>query len=393
MNNKNNRPQKVNKIVDQGRRQFIKQSMALSVFTLGSNMIPASVLHAQTRATLHLVSVSGYLGQRRDPVTGCYHLGNGYRMYNPRLMRFHSGDNMSPFGKGGINSYAYGLGDPINRHDPGGHFALLSIMIGAIVGTVVGAAISATAEGIKSAVSGEPFDWKQVGIGAALGFISGGFGAAAVGASTSAKVGLAIADIAVSGAADFGLSVATGSSVKSSAINSVVGAGIGAVTFGVGRGLGKGIKLIGKKTRRINNRIGIPLSPNADDIARSARHLRVNDVTSAAQAFFSRTTGKSEAIAELYDTFPKEFMRRRLDSAATHELVTAEGRAAINAARKQGFSGLTTPDKAGFLATPFRRPIAHLVAQPAVLGRGGFFSQFLDNDYAHSAIRDIGGPF
>ncbi|WP_277342850.1 RHS repeat-associated core domain-containing protein, partial [Pseudomonas viridiflava] len=52
-------------------------------------------------------SLSGYNNQRKDPVTGCYHLGNGARTYNPILRRFQQPDNLSPFGKGGINDFSY----------------------------------------------------------------------------------------------------------------------------------------------------------------------------------------------------------------------------------------------------------------------------------------------
>jgi RHS repeat-associated protein len=52
---------------------------------------------------------------------GFYLLGNGTRSFNPSLMRFQSSDNLSPFGQGGINSYAYCSGDPINNIDPSGH--------------------------------------------------------------------------------------------------------------------------------------------------------------------------------------------------------------------------------------------------------------------------------
>ncbi|MGN8276578.1 RHS repeat-associated core domain-containing protein [Pseudomonas sp. SMN5] len=63
----------------------------------------------------------GYNGERRERQTGWYLLGNGYRVFNPRLMRFHSPDNLSPFGKGGVNAYMYCVGDPVNSVDPTGH--------------------------------------------------------------------------------------------------------------------------------------------------------------------------------------------------------------------------------------------------------------------------------
>ncbi|WP_024656472.1 RHS repeat-associated core domain-containing protein [Pseudomonas syringae USA007] len=66
---------------------------------------------------------SGFNGESADPVTGHYLLGNGYRAFNPVLMRFNSPDNLSPFGWGGLNAYAYCQGDPVNRRDPGGHIS------------------------------------------------------------------------------------------------------------------------------------------------------------------------------------------------------------------------------------------------------------------------------
>jgi len=68
-----------------------------------------------------LTSLLGFNGERPDPVTGHYLLGNGYRAFNPVLMRFNSPDSLSPFGKGGLNSYAYCKGDPANLTDPSGH--------------------------------------------------------------------------------------------------------------------------------------------------------------------------------------------------------------------------------------------------------------------------------
>ncbi|MHC8314211.1 RHS repeat-associated core domain-containing protein [Pseudomonas sp. LB3P31] len=66
-------------------------------------------------------SFAGFNGVRPEPITGHYLLGNGYRAYNPILMRFNSPDNLSPFDVGGINPYAYCQGDPVNKSDPTGH--------------------------------------------------------------------------------------------------------------------------------------------------------------------------------------------------------------------------------------------------------------------------------
>ncbi|MCL6705189.1 RHS repeat-associated core domain-containing protein [Pseudomonas sp. T1.Ur] len=70
-----------------------------------------------------LLSLLGFNGERPDPVTGHYLLGNGYRAFNPVLMRFNSPDSLSPFGEGGLNAYMYCVGDPVNRQDPTGHLS------------------------------------------------------------------------------------------------------------------------------------------------------------------------------------------------------------------------------------------------------------------------------
>lgn len=65
----------------------------------------------------------GFNGERREGQTGWYMLGNGYRVFNTVLGRFHSPDSWSPFGKGGVNAYGYVEGNPVGNTDSTGHFA------------------------------------------------------------------------------------------------------------------------------------------------------------------------------------------------------------------------------------------------------------------------------
>nr|WP_199162577.1 RHS repeat-associated core domain-containing protein [Elizabethkingia sp. ASV34] len=63
----------------------------------------------------------GYNGELIDQETGVYHLGKGYRAYNPILRRFNCPDSISPFDGGGINPYAYCNNNPVMYTDPSGH--------------------------------------------------------------------------------------------------------------------------------------------------------------------------------------------------------------------------------------------------------------------------------
>ena len=253
------------------RRSFMKQAIFLSstapFATFGSVNAMIGSIKGQNEPILR--NLIGFNGERKDPVTGVYHLGNGYRVYNPNIMRFQSCDSMSPFEKGGINSYAYCFNDPVNRRDPSGHVALLSLLIGAIIGSVVGFVVSLTSEAINASLNGTNIDWAQVGIGTALGFISGGFGAAAQGASFSVKLGLSVAEAVGSGLLEFGLNTAVGKSVNEAGYSALLGAVIGLAGFGVGNA---GSNTFSYTKRQMNSitsrihrfedgRIGIPMSP------------------------------------------------------------------------------------------------------------------------------------
>lgn len=70
----------------------------------------------------------GFNGESPDSITGHYLLGQGTRAFNPVLMRFNSPDELSPFGKGGFNPYAYCGNDPINFRDPTGNVRLMQFL-------------------------------------------------------------------------------------------------------------------------------------------------------------------------------------------------------------------------------------------------------------------------
>lgn len=114
--------------------QYVEQHGAGAVWLTGSDFLGSALTASAGSATdefsyspygeerpVTSTTSLGYTGQYRDPVLPGYQLGHGYRAYLPALMRFTTPDSESPFGRGGINSYAYCAGDPINSSDPTGH--------------------------------------------------------------------------------------------------------------------------------------------------------------------------------------------------------------------------------------------------------------------------------
>ncbi|NBA97705.1 RHS repeat-associated core domain-containing protein [Pseudomonas sp. R5(2019)] len=105
-----------------------RQSKSSAVTLLATDQ-QRSVLQAQGRPrTVYTAygfrasgSGLGFNGHLPEARTESYLLGNGYRTFNPVLMRFNSPDSWSPFGNGGLSCYAYCGGDPINNIDPSGH--------------------------------------------------------------------------------------------------------------------------------------------------------------------------------------------------------------------------------------------------------------------------------
>jgi RHS repeat-associated protein len=164
----------------------------------------------------------GFNGEPRESTTGHYLLGAGYRAFNPALMRFNNPDSLSPFEAGGLNPYAYCVGDPVNFVDPTGHLPSWAMMAIGIAG------------------------------GVALGVVSGGVAtlvAASMTASTAAAVGNTAMVIGV------GLDVASvGTGIVGEVLGGKTGDLLGKVSLGLGLaggvagGFGGGMR-IGAMTR------------------------------------------------------------------------------------------------------------------------------------------------
>ncbi|MFF7708295.1 RHS repeat-associated core domain-containing protein [Pseudomonas sp. NPDC007930] len=91
----------------------------------------------------------GFNGQLEANTPGIYSLGHGRRAYSAVLRRFLQPDTLSPFSRGGLNTYCYCGAEPVNRLDPSGgsFFNALKLLGKGIARTVkVAAAPSQRAE-------------------------------------------------------------------------------------------------------------------------------------------------------------------------------------------------------------------------------------------------------
>lgn len=196
----------------------------------------------------------GFNGLRPDPLSGVYHPGNGYRTYHPLLMRFHLPDNLSPFGAGGINPYAYCHGDPINCADPSGHMswqAALGFGLG-----LVGIAAGIVTGGIALAAAGS--------IGASL-------------AAISAVDLTLVASAAVADVTGLASAVTQESRPQASAVLGWVSLAAGLLSLGVlfsggYRALHKATVGLSGRLVRVHGRIGIAMSGEF----RNARIIGIN---------------------------------------------------------------------------------------------------------------------
>ncbi|MFM2611008.1 RHS repeat-associated core domain-containing protein [Vibrio campbellii] len=131
------------------RREFLIKIGQTSAVAGGISLLPTSVRLAMAQSMTVSPSLLGFNGEWLDPVLEGYHLGQGYRVYQPKLMRFNAPDSLAPFSEGVHNAYVYCHNDPINFTDPSGHLNISKILFGAfgIIAGIVGIALAAPTGG------------------------------------------------------------------------------------------------------------------------------------------------------------------------------------------------------------------------------------------------------
>jgi RHS repeat-associated protein len=229
-----------------------------------------------------------FVGEMKDEKTGWYLLGS-YRAYNPRLMRFHSPDGLSPFGRGGFNSYAYCGGNPVTRVDPTGEdwveiLTYLAIGVFTVAATVlapgVGTALSASLAGAATTVQG---------------FVTASVVATA--ASASLEVAAAVADGAGDGTAAKYLGVA--------------GAGLGLLSAGFAQRAAvlAAFETVGTTVSRAGSAIGRSMSALSGRVSRavSRTSLRRSAPASSRASDLGSPAGRSSSLQEL----PMRKLKRR----------------------------------------------------------------------------------
>ena len=121
-----------------------------------------------------------YRGYYYDSDLRMYNLQTRY--YDPAIKRFLTPDEIYYLGANGdlssFNLYSYCSNNPVMYADPSGHFAISTLIIGAIIGTVIGGATSVISQGLTK--GWDDINGWQVLLDATIGGISGALGASGI---------------------------------------------------------------------------------------------------------------------------------------------------------------------------------------------------------------------
>jgi len=198
------------------------------------------------------LQLPAFNGERLDVASNLYFLGNGLRAYSPYLRMFLQADPWSPFDEGGINSYAYCAGNPVNLTDRNGMWSnwwKWALTGGALVLAVVAAGFGAFA---LSAAMGAAAPTIAAGIATTIATTTAVAVPAATGALLAATATSAVAAAAVTAAAGAAWGIASKAALT-------VGAGLGVVsgTLGVaGLAIAEVDNAMGWDRSRIISRLG-----------------------------------------------------------------------------------------------------------------------------------------
>jgi RHS repeat-associated protein len=162
----------------------------------------------------------------------------GARYYDSQLGRFLEPDPQSQF----ASAYVYGANDPIAMYDPDGQFAVLVIVIAAVLGAVTGAYMGGVAANNNNF---NPLQWNWssahtwAGVfgGAAIGAATGALGAA-IGSVAGPAVGI-VAEIILSAGENAAFTALAGGSGKEILNAAIIGGVLGGITMGASLGVAK----------------------------------------------------------------------------------------------------------------------------------------------------------